>query len=324
MPDVSEIQQRLKKLIEASFDSFVEYKKAATTFDAAKKLLEKDLDIDEIKKEIEYFKEQHKKLDKVNMPLSNKASAFAKLREQQKKYAELLTHAQKNNSDRYLVGLEKNFLKSKEKFREKKIVLLEKINELKLKLNKMMGPANYKEYINQLYTNTLTDDTNTYTYSVKTIMKHLESGPVSKNAAEKSIKLNAIKSRKNVKNRKTQMEIEIEMIKLKKVVEKYGKYKELFIDKIWKIIHKEDDDMMKARLFKKVKLGNKEVVDIKPKEFEEFLSSTNLPSYYQKEVDKYNLILNELNEKNKYIREKLAKLKGNDLNALGKKNSIFY
>ena len=67
MTDVSKLQQKLDDLIHKSFDSFVSYKKAAKIYDDSKKLLERDLDIKEIKKKIEYYKEKEKELDKKQM-----------------------------------------------------------------------------------------------------------------------------------------------------------------------------------------------------------------------------------------------------------------
>lgn len=325
MASVIELQKMLDKLIQKSFDSFVNYKKSAKTFDDSKKLMEKDLDINEILRKIEYYKEKQKELEKVKMPASDKVLAYNKLREQQKKYATLLKHVKENNSDKWLIDLEKNFLKGKEIFRENKLVLLEKINKILMSLKKKMGPTKYKQFIKQLYLNKLTDKTNTYTYSVKTIMKHLASGLISEKASKKSKHLNEIKSRKDVKNRKIEMEIEIEMIKIKNVVEKIGKHKQIFIDRIKKIIDKEDDDMMKQRLFQVItvnkknkngKVVKKKIVDVKPTEFSKFISSKNQSSKYQKEIDKYNLIIDKLFEKNKSIRKRIAKLKGIDLSKL--------
>jgi hypothetical protein len=325
MASVVELQKLLDKLIHKSFDSFVSYKKSAKTFDDSKKLMEKDLDIDEIFRKIEYYKEKQKQLEKVNMPASNKVLAYNKLREQQKKYATLLKHVQQNNSDKWLIELEKNFLKGKEIFRENKLVLLARINKLLMSLKKKMGVAKYREFISQLYLKKLTDKTNTYTYTVKTIIKHLASALISEIASKKSKHFNEIKSRKDIKNRKNQMEVEIEMIKLKDVVEKFGKHKELFIDRIKKIIDKEDDDMMKQRLFQVItvnkrnkngKVVKKQIIDVKPTEFSKFISSKNQSSKYQKEIDKYNLIIDKLLEKNKSIRKRIAKLKGIDLSKL--------
>jgi hypothetical protein len=319
MASVVELQKLLDKLIHKSFDSFVIYKKSAKTFDDSKKLMEKDLDIDEILRKIEYYKEKQKQLEKVNMSASNKVSAYNKLREQQKKYATLLKHVKENNSDKWLVDLEKTFLKGKEIFRENKLVLLARINKLLMSLKKKMGVAKYKEFIRKLYLNKLTDKTNTYTYTVKTIMKHLASGLISEIASKKSKHLNEIKSRKDVKNRKIQMEVEIEMIKLKDIVEKFGKYEEIFIDRIKKIIDKKDDDMLKQRLFQIVtvnkknkngKIVKKKIVEVKPAEFKKFFSSKNQYPAYQKEIDKYNLILAKLFEKDKSIRNRITKLKG--------------
>lgn len=257
MTSVVELKKLLDKLIHKSFDLFVAYKKSAKIFDNGKKLMEKDLDIDEILRKIEYYKEKQKQLEKVKMPTSNKVLAYNKLREQQKKYAALLKHVKENNSDKWLVHLEKTFLKEKEIFRENKLALLQKINKLLISLKKKIGVAKYKEFIRNLYLNKLTDKTNTYTYTVKTIMKHLASALISEKAAKKSKHLNEIKSRMDVKNRKIKMEIEIEMLKLKNIVEKFGKYEQLFINKIKKIIDKKDDDMMKQRLFQVVTVNKK-------------------------------------------------------------------
>ena len=340
MTDIIKLQQKLDRLIRKSFDSFISYKKIAKTFDNSKKLMEKNLDIEQIEKKLSIVESQLENLKKVNIPINDKVSLNKKFEEQKKIYEELLKHAKENNSNKWLVELETKFLKGKEFFRENKIILLGQIQKILLVLKKQMGAENYKEYIKQLYLNKLTDDTNTYTYTVKTIMDHLQSGPISEEASKKSTQLNELKSKKNIKNRKVQMEIEIEMIKLLDNTKKYRKYENLFIDKIKKIIDKHDDDMMKAKLFEvvirnkrnnnfKVITNNKgnpvkeEVVDIKPNEFKKFKSSKNEKEYYQKEIDKYNEKLDKLQDKNKSIRIKIAELKGIDLKKLkaSEKNS---
>jgi hypothetical protein len=327
MTDVSELQKKLDKLIQKSFDLLVIYKKSAKIYDDTKKLWEKNLDIDEILKKIEYFKQKQKELNKVNMPFNSKAIAYTKLIEQQKKYKELLKYAKQNNSDNWLIELEKKFLKGKKLFRDNNLVLLAKIKKLLKNLKKKMGPANYKKFISKLYLNKLTDETNTFSYTVKTIMKHLESAQISENASKKIKNFNEIKSRKDIKNRKIEMEIEIEHIKLKNNLKKYDKFKKLFIDKIKKIIDKKDDDMLKQKLFKVVtsnKNENGEVV-VKSSEFQKFISSKNQHPAYQKQIDKYNLIMDKLLEKDKLIRKRILKLKGIDLSKLkpSEKNSIF-
>ena len=50
MTDIIKLQQKLDRLIRKSFDSFVTYKKIAKTFDNSKKLMEKNLDIEQIEK----------------------------------------------------------------------------------------------------------------------------------------------------------------------------------------------------------------------------------------------------------------------------------
>ena len=335
MTDVRKLQQKLDDLIHKSFYSFVSYKKAAKNYDEQKKILERDLDADHIEKMLKFFKKKIIELDNMKngfygMPHSDKASSLAKYRDLQKKYTLSLKHIKENNTDQWWIDLETAFLKNKEIFRENKIKLLEKINKILMSLKKKMG-KNYKEFIKELYLNKLTDDTNTYTYTVKTIMKHLASGPISENASKKSKKLNELKSRKNIYNRKTQMEIEIEMIKLKNVVEKERKYKNLFIDKIKKIIDNKDDDIMKQRLFKIVtrnkrnknfkiiinsngKAIKEEIIDINPEEFIKFIGSKNQNIEYQNEIDKYNEKLKKLIDKKKFIEDKIAKLKGISLN----------
>ena len=324
MTDIVELQQKLDRLIHKSFNSFVSYKKAAKTFNDSKKLMEKEYDINEITKKIEFFKNKIKELDNMKngfygMPISDKASSLVKYKDLQKKYTSLLKHIKENNADKWLIDLETIFLKGKEIFRENKIIFLRKINKILLALKKMMGSANYKNFIKPLYAMKLTDDTNTYTYTVKIIMKHLASGPISENASKKSKHLNEIKSRKDVNNRKIEMEVEIEMIKLKNVLEKFSKHEQIFIDRIKKIIDLKDDDMMKQRLFQVVtvnkknkngKVVEKQIVEINPTEFKKFISSKNQSSKYQKEIDKYNFILAKLFEKDKSIRNRITKLKG--------------
>jgi hypothetical protein len=333
MTDIVELQQKLDDLIHKSFDSFVSYKKAAKNYDERKKILERDLDTDHIEKMLKLAQSQKKQLNKTGIPLNGKISLYKKFEEQEIYYEDYLKHIKENNTEQWWIDLETDFLKYKEIFRENKIKLLEKINKILMSLKKKMG-ENYKEFIKELYLNKLTDDTNTYTYTVKTIMKHLESGKISENAAKKSKKLNELKSRKNIYNRKTQMEIEIEMIKLKNVLEKEEKYKNLFKDKIKKIIDNKDDKKIKNKLFKIVTVNkrNKElkiitnnkgkaikeeiIYYIDPEEFDKFIGSKNQNIEYQNEIDKYNEKLKKLNDKKKFIENKIAKLKGISLNKL--------
>jgi hypothetical protein len=139
---------------------------------------------------------------------------------------------------------------------------------------------------------------------VKRIIKFLKAGAISEKAAKKSKQINDLKSLENISDRKAQMELQIELVKLGDVQKKYKEYENLFINKIMKIIQKEDDDMMKYRLFKVV---NNKVV-IKPTEFDDFLSSTTEKSIYQKEIDKYNLKVEKLENKHKMLVNKINKL----------------
>jgi len=330
MTDVSKLQQKLDDLIHKSFDSFVSYKKAAKNYEDKKKILERDLDTDHIEKMLKLVQSQKKQLNKTGIPLNSKVSLYKKFEEQEIFYIDFLKHRNENNTDQWWIDLETAFLKDKEIFRENKIKLLEKINKILMSLKKKMG-ENYKEFIKELYLNKLTDDTNTYTYTVKTIMKHLASGQISENAAKKSKKLNELQSRKNIYNRKTQMEIEIEMIKLKNVVEKEEKYKILFKDKIKKIIDNKDDKKIKNKLFKIVTVNKRnkelkiitnkngkaikeEIIYINPEEFDKFIGSKNQNIEYQNEIDKYNEKLKILIDKKKFIENKITKLKGINLN----------
>ena len=58
------------------------------------------------------------------------------------------------------------------------------------------------------------------------------------------------------------------------------------------------------------KIVKKKIVEVKPAEFKKFFSSKNQYPAYQKEIDKYNLILSKLFEKDKSIRNRITKLKG--------------
>ena len=340
MTDIVELQQKLDDLIHKSFDSFVSYKKAAKNYDDSKKLLERDLDTDHIEKLLKIVQSQKAQLNKVDITInSNKASLYKKFDEQEIYYRDFLKHRNENNTEQWWINLETAFLKDKEKFRENKIKLLEKINKILMSLKKKMG-ENYKEFIKELYLNKLTDDTNTYTYTVKTIMKHLASGQISENAAKKSKKLNELQSRKNIYNRKTQMEIEIEMIKLNNLLKKEKKYKELFKHKIKKIIDNKDDKKIKNKLFQIVTVNkrNKKLDIIKnkngkaikeeiisyvdPEEFDKFIGSKNQNIEYQNEIDKYNEKLIKLIDEKKFITNKIAKLKGINLNESKNSNGI--
>jgi hypothetical protein len=323
MTDVSKLQQKLDVLIHKSFDSFVSYKKKAKNYDDSKKLLERDLETDYVEKLLKTVQSQLENLKSVDFS-NSKMPLYKKFKEQERMYKEFLKHKEENNTDQWWINLETAFLKDKEKFRENKIKLLEKINKILMSLKKKMG-ANYREFIKELYLIKLTDDTNTYTYTVKTIMKHLKSGPISANAAKKSKKLNELQSRKNIYNRKTQMEIEIEMIKLNNLLEKEKKYKNLLREKIKKIIDNKDDKKIKNKLFKIVTINNtnkngkaiKEIISyVVPEEFDKFIGSKNQNIEYQNEIDKYNEKLIKLIDEKKFITNKIAKLKGINLNEL--------
>ena len=250
MASVIELKNKLDQLIESGFYSLVSYKKASKSFNDMKKLMEKNLDVSEIVKKIEFYKEQQKKLEKVNLPEDQKLSLYNKYREQQKKYAKLLKHVQENNnSNKFLVEVEKKFLKEKEIYRATKIIILSSIEKIITQLKINMGEDKFKEYKNKLYLKTFTDDTNVYTYSVKTIMNYLKSGPISEESSIKSKQINELSTRKNVKNRKNVMEHEILMIKIKKILKKIDKNNIQFINKLKKIIEREGDTKMRDKLF---------------------------------------------------------------------------
>jgi hypothetical protein len=332
MASVIELKKNLNQLIESGFNSLVSYKTSSKSFNDMKKLMEKDLDVTQIVKKIEFYKEQQKKLEKVNLPANQKVSLYNKYRGEQKKYADLLKHAQQNNSNKWLVEVEKKFLKEKEIFRNTKIIILSAIEKIITQLKINMGEDKFKEYKNKLYLKTFTDDTNMYTYSVKKIMNYLKSGPISEESSKKSKQINELSTRKNVKNRKNKMEHEILMIKMQKILKKLSNLHIQFIKKIKKIIEREDDTNLRRKLFHIIRRekrnenfqvitnasGNpvmEEIEEINVPEFDKFISSKfqlTIPQteIYQPEIDKYRLKRVKLLDKITSLEKNMAKLKG--------------
>jgi hypothetical protein len=271
-------------------------------------------------------------LEKVNLPANQKVSLYNKYRGEQKKYADLLKHAQQNNSNKWLVEVEKKFLKEKEIFRNTKIIILSAIEKIITQLKINMGEDKFKEYKNKLYLKTFTDDTNMYTYSVKKIMNYLKSGPISEESSKKSKQINELSTRKNVKNRKNKMEHEILMIKMQKILKKLSNLHIQFIKKIKKIIEREDDTNLRRKLFHIIRRekrndnfqvitnasGNpvmEEIEEINVPEFDKFISSKFQPTIpqteiYQPEIDKYRLKRVKLLDKITSLEKNMAKLKG--------------
>jgi hypothetical protein len=195
-----------------------------------------------------------------------------------------------------------------------------------------MGEDKFREYKNKLYLKTFTDDTNVYTYSVKTIMNYLKSGPISEESSKKSKQINELSTRKNVKNRKNQMEHEILMIKMQKILKKISNLHIQFIKKIKKIIEREDDTNLRRKLFHIIRRekrndnfqvitnasGNpvmEEIEEINLPEFDKFISSQFQPTIpqteiYQPEIDKYRLKRVKLLDKATSLEKNMAKLKG--------------
>jgi hypothetical protein len=332
MAGIIELKSKLNQLIETSFNLFVSYKKASKSYNDMKKLMEKDLDVTQIVKKIEFYKEQQKKLEKVNLPANQKVSLYNKYREEQKKYADLLKHAQQNNSNKWIVELEKKFLKEKEVYRNGKIRILSSIENVIVQLKINMGEDKFKEYKNKLYLKTFTDDTNMYTYNVKTIMNHLKSGPISEESSKKSKQINELSTRKNVKNRKNQMEHEILMIKIQKITKKINKNTIQFINKLKKIIEREGNTDMRRKLFHIIRREKRNenfqvITNANGKPVMEEIEEINVPEFnklinskfqltllqteiYQPEIDKYNLKHAKLLDKVTGLEKKMAELKG--------------
>lgn len=317
-PDTSKLYNELSKLYENGYDLLVKYKKLSKSFSDKKKNLSpshenlektKKKINQELKNYLDSLEEVHKKKNS-NDDLRKKAIYQVQVIDKVKLLrAELAAlndrmKTEKNNSNQYLLHNEKLFLKSKEILRAKKIDLLDKINRVKLLLKKQLK----ERFNNYMYSNFDTrvfgDDPDYQNYTGKDIIKFLKSGPISEKAAKKSKQINDLYSLKNVSDRKAQMELQIELVKLGDVQKKYKEYENLFINKIKKIINDEDDDMMKSRLFT---VKNNKVV-IKPTELNEFLNSTTEKSIYQKEIDNYNLKVQKLENKHKMLHRKIAKL----------------
>jgi hypothetical protein len=340
-PDTSKLYDGLSDLYEKAYDLLVHYKKLSKDFSNVKKNLNPSQENSEKKKNeisknlkfyLGFLAEREKTNLQTNTALANKARNQIRLVGQIRSLRTELAaldkrmKAEKNIDNLYLLDHEKIFLKSKEALRAEKIVLLQRIDRIKLLLkNKLKERFNNYMYSN-FDTRYFGEDPDYQNYTGKDIINFLESGPVSEKAAKKSKQINNIKSLENVSNRKTQMEIEIEMIKLESVVKKYNEYEKLFIDKINNIINKERDSDLKRLLFKEVKRekrnnnfvvitdiqGNpveEKIIDIRRDKFNEFLNSGNTYPKYKKEIAKYKKQIEQLNKKHNYYIKKIDKLK---------------
>ena len=96
----------------------------------------------------------------------------------------------------------------------KKILRAKSINELKLLLKKQLK----ERFDNYMYSNFDTrvfgDDPDYQDYTGKHIIKFLKAGAISEKAAEKSKQINDLKSLENISDRKAQIELQIELVKL--------------------------------------------------------------------------------------------------------------
>ena len=129
MPGIPELKQRLNEFIQLSFNSLVAYKKDANSFGMMKRLMEKNLDVEEIEKSIASMKNKLKEADK-EKNLTQKAIMVMNIQDKIKHYKELLKIVQQPNSNRYLVELEKSFLKLKEIYRDRKKKILASIENI--------------------------------------------------------------------------------------------------------------------------------------------------------------------------------------------------
>ena len=162
----------------------------------------------------------------------------------------------------------------------------------------------YSNFDTRVFGGALGEDPDYQNYTGKDIIRFLKAGPISEKAAKKSKQINDLKSIENVSDRKAQMELQIELVKLEDLRKKYKEYENLFINTIKKIIIEEDDHIMKSRLFKQ---KNNKLV-IKLDELDKFIDSTTEKSIYQKEIDKYNLKVQKLGNKHKMLHKKIDKL----------------
>jgi hypothetical protein len=338
--EYSNDEKKLNELYKEGNSLLVSYKKLSKLFSDEKKKktssngnLEKRKE--EISKDLKFYLEFLAKREKTNLqtntPLANKAKNQIRLVTQIRLLRTELAaidkrmKSEKNINNIYLLDHEKVFLKSKEVLRERKIDLLDKINKLKSLLRKKLKDK-FKNYIRENFDSRVFGDDPDYKFTGKHIIKFLESGPISEKAAKKSKQINDLKSLENVSDRKAQMEIEIEMVKLETVVKKMNEFENLFIDKIIKIIDKENDSDMKRKLFKVVKrekrnqdfkviLNNKgkpieeEIVDFNKKALKEFLDSGDTYPKYKKEIARFKEIHSNLAKKHENILKKLDKLK---------------
>jgi len=259
---VDKLIENLDKAINKGFQLLVEYKKSAKEYEENKKALKKNMT--NKKKEID------NKLGIIKLKILDAQKSNPKLYmeygNEEKKLKKLKKLMNETNNDKFLIEIEKIFLKIKEVYRENKIITLDKIKRLFRELKNKMDTKEYKDYVKQLYGTILTDSTNTYSYKIKTIMHYLESGPVTEKAAKLATSLNELKSIKNVTSRKKQIEIEIKKIELKKLIDS--------IDKNLK--------SAKMILSKKLSKNNMTNSDVK-----KLLESTNQESNVQEIIDKY-------------------------------------
>jgi len=340
IPDTTKFYDELDVLYEEAYDLLVHYKKLSKIFSSTKKNLtpsHENLEKrkNEINKSLKYYLESLAKRQKTNLqtnnPLRNKAmfqiEVVDKLKSLRTELAAIdkRMKTEKNISKDYLLDHEKVYLKSKEVLRARKISLLERINRIKSLLKKQLKDK-FKNYIKANFDRRYIGNDPEYKYTGNHIIKSLESGVISEKAAKKSKQINNIQSLNNVSDRKTQMEIEIEMVKLEEVAKKMNEYEDLFIDKIKKIIDKESNSDVKRLLFEDVKrekrnknfqviLNNKgkpveEVItDYKRTALKEFLKSGDTYPKYEKEIAKYNNIVIALFKKHDHILKKIEKLK---------------
>ena len=302
--DTKKLYNKLSKLYENGYDLLVNYKKLSKRFTDKKKNLSpshKNLEIkkEKIKEELKEYLNSLQKLEKGEhqKEMKDKVTSlkFEVIAIDQR------IKTEKNESKNYILYNEKLFLKSKKILRVRKIYLLKSINELKLLLKKQLKER-FDNYIHSNFdTRVFGNDPDYQDYTGKHIIKFLKAGAISEKAAKKAKQINDLESLENISDRKAQMELQIELVKLGDIRKKYKEYEKLFINEIKKIISEEDDDMMKSRLFKVV---NNKIV-IKPTEFDEFLDSTTQEPIYQNKIDEYKLKVKKLENKHKKLVKKI-------------------
>ena len=125
----------------------------------------------------------------------------------------------------YLVNINKDFLKQKEKIRKVKKEVLSSIKTLLSELEEKMYKDDFNKLLKNIFSNSYKlSDKKRITF--KTLMHHLESGEISNQVAKTTKKIEELKTVHNVIKRKKNMEIGIKQKEIEKLLKEYEKIME--------------------------------------------------------------------------------------------------